>query len=108
MSGDTDNQLAIDAVGYVAGFFAAIITMPQIYKIIKLKKADDLSIWMIILLALTSSLYIFYGILIKSTPLVVTDSLALLLDIILLILKIAFDMRNKNNDQDGSDHTADS
>jgi MtN3 and saliva related transmembrane protein len=103
---DEDDIIA-DTFGYVAGSCAVIISLPQIIKVIKTKKADDLSAWTILLLMLTSALYIVYGFLIDSTPLIVTDSVALLLGTILLILKFFFDWKNSNS-SDSSDSSSDS
>lgn len=85
------NQILVDVIGYLAGTCAVIITLPQIYKVLKTNKAKDIAIWTIILLMLTSFLYVVYGILINSMPLIVTDTIAFILEAILLGLKVYFD-----------------
>ena len=85
------NPIIVDIIGYAAGFCAVIITLPQIYRVIRTKKAKDVSLWSIILLMMTSLLYTIYGIFIKSMPLIVMDAISFVLEGILLGLKIYFD-----------------
>jgi MtN3 and saliva related transmembrane protein len=85
------NPILVDVIGYLAGTCAVIITLPQIYKVLKTRKVKDIAIWTIILLMLTSFLYVVYGILINSMPLIVTDTIAFILEAILLGLKVYFD-----------------
>jgi MtN3 and saliva related transmembrane protein len=95
----TELEIVTDLVGYTAGFCAAIITIPQIYRIIKTKKANDVALWTIILLLITSALFITYGVLISSLPLIITDIVAFILDGVLLISKLYFDYKTKREEE---------
>lgn len=87
------NPIITDIIGYAAGLCAVIITLPQIYRVIRTKKTKDVSLWTIILLMMTSLLYTIYGILIDSMPLIVMDTISFVLEGVLLSLKIYFDCK---------------
>jgi MtN3 and saliva related transmembrane protein len=61
----------IDVIGYVAGSLAMISFLPQVIRTIRTKKADDLSMSMLILTLATNILYVIYGLLLELYPIVV-------------------------------------
>ena len=95
-------DILTDAIGYVAGSCAAIISVPQIYKVIKTKSAHDVAIWTIVLLMITSFLYTVYGFLIGSLPLIITDIAAFILNTIMLVLRIVY---GRKGDKEGADQS---
>ena len=58
-------NLINNIIGYSASITSICITLPQTYKIIKTKSADDLSYFSIIISLISYILWIVYGILIK-------------------------------------------
>lgn len=80
-----------DVIGNLAGFLMLISFVPQIYEMICLKKAEGLSISFAVLLFVVSVLYTVYGIMILSWPLILTNVIATLLTLLMLILKIRYD-----------------
>jgi len=80
-----------DAVGYVGGVFLCLILVPQLYKVIKLKQTDQISSIFIILAIMTSILFLVYGFLINSIPLIVSNIITALQNSALLILKYKYD-----------------
>lgn len=93
-------DILTDFIGYVAGTYATIISVPQIYKVIKTKSAHDVAIWTIVLLMTTSFLYTIYGFLIGSLPLIITDIAAFILNTIMLILRIVYGRKRDKKDTD--------
>lgn len=77
-------------VGIVAGIFTAMSLLPQAIKIIKEKKAEDVSIVMLLVLMTGVSLWIYYGVLRDDMPIIVTNSFSLLLNFITLFLRIKY------------------
>ncbi len=67
-----------DILGYFAGFLCIITMFPQIYKIIKTKKADDISYAFLFIGSFSSVTWIAYGIMRPDYPIVMTDSLILI------------------------------
>jgi MtN3 and saliva related transmembrane protein len=77
-------------VGIVAGLFTACSLLPQLIKIIKEKKVEDLSIGMLTTLMLGLALWITYGILKNDLPIIATNVFSLLLNISILILRFKY------------------
>jgi len=77
-------------IGFVAGIFTACSLLPQLIKIIKEKKVQDLSIGMFITLMVGLGLWITYGVLKKDVPIIVTNVFSLLLNISILILRFKY------------------
>jgi MtN3 and saliva related transmembrane protein len=79
-----------EIVGIVAGICTAISLLPQLIKMIKNKKADDISLFYLIILLCGLSLWVWYGFLRDDMPIIVTNSFSLLLNITVIILGIKY------------------
>ena len=81
----------------VVGITAAIITasaqLPQLVKIIREKKAADLSIWMLIILMSGLGLWAFYGFLIKDIPILVTNCFSFLINLVITVLRFKYNRK---------------
>jgi len=82
-----------DIVGYIAGTFMTVTMIPQIIKSIKTKSVKDISSLMLILLLMGSFLWMVYGILISSLPIIIMDILALVINFTQLSIKINYDKK---------------
>ncbi len=71
-------------IGIVAGILTAISMLPQLIKIIKEKKAENVSLWMLVILMLGLGMWTIYGLLKKDWPIVVTNAFSLLLNFVLV------------------------
>jgi len=80
----------IDILGYIAGILVVISLLPQIIKSWKTRSTKDLSLWRYIVYILGLVLWITYAILIKNKPIVVMNSLGLLLASSILYLKVKY------------------
>lgn len=77
-------------VGMTAGVFTASSLLPQFIKIVKEKKADDLSIPMLLILFTGVVIWIYYGTMKDDLPIIITNSFSLLLNILTIIFKIKY------------------
>ena len=77
-------------VGLTAGVFTASSLLPQFLKILKEKKADDLSIPMLVILFTGVALWIYYGTMKNDLPIILTNSVSLVLNLLTFILKIKY------------------
>jgi len=77
-------------VGIVAGICTAISLLPQLIKLIKTKKAEDLSLFYLFILFIGLSLWIWYGILRDDLPIIFTNSFSLLVNLVVIILGIRY------------------
>ena len=84
-----DNQY-VGYVGIFAGVCTAASMLPQLIKIIKEKKADDVSVLMLLVLIIGLGLWVVYGFLRDDWPLIITNSFSFLLNLIVLTLRIRF------------------
>jgi len=84
------NSHITEIVGIVAGICTATSLLPQLVKMLKNKKAEDISLFYLIVLLCGISLWVVYGILREDLPIIVTNSFSLLINIIVLILGIKY------------------
>jgi MtN3 and saliva related transmembrane protein len=82
------NSTAI--IGIVAGLFTASSLLPQLIKIIKEKKVEDLSIGMFVTLMVGLGLWVTYGFLKNDLPIIATNIFSLMLNISILILRFKY------------------
>ena len=80
----------VQGVGIIAGIFTAASLMPQLIKTFKTKKAEQLSLGMLIILMCGLAVWIYYGILRKDVPIIATNAFSFLLNIILMILRAKY------------------
>jgi MtN3 and saliva related transmembrane protein len=80
----------LPAIGFVATGFAVSSTVPQISKALRTKKSDDISLRFIVVLIIGLSFWVIYGIGKRDVVLIIGNSIAVILNTILLILKIKY------------------
>lgn len=79
---------AISVLGYVAGGFVVGASFPQILKIIKSKKANDISLPMYIALNIGVFLWIVYGFITHQPAIIITNVVFQIFNLTILYLKI--------------------
>lgn len=84
------NTTFVTVVGFAAGIFTALSMLPQVIKTIKEKKAEDVSVLMLVVLVTGISLWFFYGILREDLPIMLTNGFSLLLNLLMLFLRWKF------------------
>jgi len=76
-----------DIIGYIAAAIGTVVFLPQVIRAWKTKRTKDISLLSFTLLAIVSVLWVIYGILLKSGPLISVNSIILGLTLVLLYLK---------------------
>lgn len=71
-------------VGIVAGIGTSVSLLPQLIKIIREKKADNISWFMLFILIAGLGLWVWYGILKKDLPIILTNSFSLLVNLLII------------------------
>lgn len=84
-----------DSIGSAAGFCTTLSMLPQLHSIWKRKSAHGLSVGMMVVFGLGVALWLTYGIIIRSGPVIAANSATLTLVIAILILKARYDGRDK-------------
>ena len=80
----------VPIVGILATVFAISSTVPQIIKGIKTRKMDDVSALLIMALIVGLSLWVVYGVAKSDIVIIGGNSVGVLLNAILLLLKIKY------------------
>ncbi|MGK2861596.1 MAG: SemiSWEET transporter [Chitinophagaceae bacterium] len=67
-------------IGIFAGIFTSVSLIPQLFKIIKEKKAEDISYFMLLILLTGLAGWVWYGIVKKDYPIIITNSFSFLVN----------------------------
>lgn len=82
-------------IGIAAGVLSAASLLPQLVKIIREKKANDVSVGMFILLFAGLGLWIFYGIMKKDLPLILTNAVSLATNAFIIYFSLKYKKREE-------------
>jgi MtN3 and saliva related transmembrane protein len=77
-----------DVVGYCAGLLATAAFVPQVAKTYRERSARDISLGMYVLFCAGVGLWLVYGLLIASWPVVISNFVTLVLSGAVLIMKL--------------------
>ncbi len=83
-----------ELIGAIGGLLSCITFVPQVIKTWKAKSAEGVSLLMFVIAALSTVLWLTYGLLIHSPSIIYTNIVVLILSIIMLIMQLKF----KKND----------
>lgn len=79
-----------EMLGLVAGLFTTIAFVPQVIKTWKSKHANDISLAMFSIFSSGVALWIVYGVMIGSLPVILANVVTLALALTILALKLHF------------------
>ncbi|MEN9350492.1 MAG: hypothetical protein RL372_1470 [Bacteroidota bacterium] len=79
-----------EIIGYIGAFLSAITFMPQVWQAYKTKSVGDLSIYMILIVVLSTVIWLYYGINTGSGPVIAANTIVLALSLVLLYFKLTF------------------
>ena len=85
----------IDLLGLFAGGLTTVAFVPQVLKIYASKSGDDISLFMMLIFSLGVILWLIYGLLINSKPLIIANIITLLLSGAIVYLKIRYARQRK-------------
>ena len=77
-------------VGFIAAILTTVAFVPQIMRVWRTRSAEDISLGMYTLFTLGVVLWLVYGILIDSWPIIFANCITLLLAGAVLIMKVKF------------------
>jgi MtN3 and saliva related transmembrane protein len=79
-----------DSVGYLAAILTTLAFIPQAWMTWKNKHADGVSLGMYVIFTLGIALWLVYGILIQVWPMIIANTITLLLAGFILVMKIIY------------------
>jgi MtN3 and saliva related transmembrane protein len=77
-------------IGLAAGLFTASSLIPQVVKTLKEKKAEDVSMLTLLVLITGVSLWIVYGIMRDDLPIIATNAISFLVNVIMIVLRVKY------------------
>lgn len=80
----------VEYIGYFGSFLTAITFIPQVYKSWQTKSVGDLSGWMVAIVITSAIVWLVYAFAISSGPVIVANTVVLVLTLVLLYLKFRF------------------
>lgn len=88
----------IDVIGLVAGLLTTTAFIPQVWKIYRTKSGKDISARMISLFTAGLVLWLIYGILLRSLPVILSNAVTLALSLAIIALKIRYRQRPRGEE----------
>ena len=80
----------INSIGMVAGLLTTAAFIPQVWKIYRTKSGKDISGRMFSMFSVGIVLWLIYGILLESMPLILSNAVTLVLSLTIIGLKIRY------------------
>lgn len=87
--------IIIEILGYISATLTTIAFLPQIIKTLKTKSAKDVSMGMFVLFTTGVFLWIIYGALTNTMPVLIANAVIFCLALTQIILKIKYDKLEK-------------
>lgn len=79
-----------DIVGYIAAVFSTCALIPQVIKTLRTRSTGDISFLTFIAICTGGFLWLVYGIMLSSWPIIVANTIGFLLSFTVLLLKIRY------------------
>ncbi|OUV62014.1 MAG: hypothetical protein CBC79_06905 [Gammaproteobacteria bacterium TMED119] len=89
------NAIQIEIVGLIAASFTTFAFVPQVFKIWKNSNASGVSISMYVIMLIGISIWLYYGLLIKSVAVITANIVSGLLQLFIII----FTLINRKNEK---------
>ena len=84
-----------EVLGHVASILSSVAFLPQVYYTWKTKSVKDLNLLMIVIVFLSTIIWMIYGIANQLLPVIICNTIICLLSLLLIIFKIRFTKKSK-------------
>ena len=84
------NAVWIDAIGSIAAVLTTASFVPQVWHSFKTRDVSGISLGMYSVFTLGVALWLLYGVLLQSWPLMIANSITLMLAAAILVMKLRF------------------
>ena len=91
------DENATEIIGIAAGVCTAVSLLPQIIKIIREKKAQDISLFYLFVLLCGLILWTYYGILKDDVPIIATNAFSIVLNLTMIALGLIYKRKGSAN-----------
>ncbi|MBS1556556.1 MAG: SemiSWEET family sugar transporter [Bacteroidota bacterium] len=80
----------IEAVGHFGAFLTSVTFIPQVYKVWKTRSVGDLSLTMMLIVLLSTLVWLTYAFALMLWPVIIANSIVCILSLLLIYFKVAF------------------
>lgn len=84
------NKKLAEAMGLIGAILSSITFIPQVYKTWESKSAGDLSMGMIVIVFVSTIIWLVYGIGLKLKPVIICNTIIMILSALLIYFKLTF------------------
>jgi MtN3 and saliva related transmembrane protein len=84
----------VSLVGIAASVFTAVSLAPQLLKVLKEKKAENVSMWMLAVLFCGLALWIYYGSLKGDLIIIISNAVSMVFNVILTVFSLKYKKSN--------------
>jgi MtN3 and saliva related transmembrane protein len=81
---------AIDLVGYLAATLTTAAFLPQVFQVWQSKSTKDLSLPTLLAFIAGISIWLIYGLLVRSAPIIAANAVTLVLNLVILRFKLQY------------------
>lgn len=92
-----------DLLGYLAATLTTVSFVPQAWRTFKTKDVSGISLRMYSIFTAGVAVWLAYGIVLGETPMMVANSLSLVLALAVLVMKLRYRNNGKVNEEAGKD-----
>ena len=82
--------MLIKTIGFLAGLLTTVSFLPQVIKTYQTRRAEDFNLAFMLLFTLGLMFWLVYGIIIREWPIILANSVTLVLNFILLGMKLKY------------------
>ncbi len=90
MSDQKINPKIVESIGYLGTLLSCVTFVPQVYLSWKSHSVGDLSLLMVLIVNFSCVVWLTYAYLIKSGPVLIANTIVLILSLMLLYFKLTF------------------
>jgi MtN3 and saliva related transmembrane protein len=78
----------LSLIGFAAAFFTTVAYIPQVLRIWRTRSTADISLGMFVVMTIGVVLWLIYGIMLGSAPVIAANGITLVLSTTILVLKL--------------------
>lgn len=82
---------AVQNIGFIAAFLTTAAFVPQLLRVIRLRSAREISLPTFLMFSVGVFLWLLYGLLSSSGPIIASNTVTLVLSVSILVLKLRYD-----------------
>ncbi|RYY56926.1 MAG: hypothetical protein EOO09_04395 [Chitinophagaceae bacterium] len=97
---------AVQYIGIFAGICTGVSLLPQLFKIIKNKKAEDISWFYLFILVAGLAGWIVYGVMKDDYPIIITNAFSFLTNVLIIIFSGIYKIKKGSGDSPPEPATA--